>query len=194
MLRKVCVHEMINNLDSVYSLRRTELRLTVNYLYDKAGSPVNVGEHLFLTVLNMITRMMWGGTVKVEERAALAAEFRHVVDEMTTLLGTPNVSDFFPALKRFDIQGLARKMKGLRDIFDGIFDAIIQQRLNAKVGNNGVRDEESKDFLQYLLQLVDDKDAKTPFTTIHLKAMLMVCIYISPRSRSLTHHINTYVS
>ncbi|KAL0331406.1 UNVERIFIED_CONTAM: Flavonoid 3'-monooxygenase [Sesamum angustifolium] len=171
MLRKVCVREMLSNnsLDSVYALRRRELRQAIKYLYSRAGSPVNVGEQMFLAVLNVITSMMWGGTVTGEERAGLGAEFKQVVGEMTELLGIPNLSDFYPGLERFDLQGVKKKMKGLAQRFDKIFETIIEQRLkiNGEVGASG------KDFLQFLLQLKDEGDAKTPLTMTHVKALLM---------------------
>ncbi|KAL0312792.1 UNVERIFIED_CONTAM: Flavonoid 3'-monooxygenase [Sesamum radiatum] len=169
MLRKVCVREMLshNSLDSVYALRRRELRQAIKYLYGRAGSPVNVGEQMFLAVLNVITSMMWGGTVSGEERAGLGAEFKQVVGEMTELLGMPNLSDFYPGLERFDLQGVQKKMKGLAQRFDKIFETIIEQRL--KMSGK----ESSKDFLQFLLQLKDEGDAKTPLTMTHVKALLM---------------------
>ncbi|KAK4486406.1 hypothetical protein RD792_009080 [Penstemon davidsonii] len=170
MLRKVCVREMLSNntLDSVYALRRKELRETISYLYSRAGSPVNVGEQMFLTMMNVITSMLWGGTVKGEERVGLGAEFKQVVGEMTALLGMPNLSDFYPGLSRFDLQGIQKKMNGLAKRFDGIFENIIAQRL--KINGEG---NESKDFLQVLLHLKDEGDAKTPLTMTHVKALLM---------------------
>lgn len=182
MLRKVCVREMLSNssMDSVYGLRRRELRQTIGYLHGKAGTAVDVGEQMFLTVLNVITGMMWGGTVKAEEREGLGAEFKEVVGEMTALLGAPNFSDFFPALERLDLQGIQKKMKVLAKRFDRIFETIIEQRLKMSGG------EESKDFLQILLQMKDEEDAKTPFTMTHVKALLMVCI-INYLFLSLTH-------
>ncbi|CAK9173162.1 unnamed protein product [Ilex paraguariensis] len=172
MLRKVCVREMLSNatLDSVYSLRRREIRQTIKYLYNRAGSPANVGEQMFLTVLNVITNMLWGGTVKGEERKNLGAEFRQVVTEMTELLGMPNVSDFYPGLARFDLQGIKKKMKGLAERFDRIFETMIDQRVKM----DSATAKESKDFLQVLLQLKDEGDAKMPLTMTHLKALLMV--------------------
>lgn len=168
MLRKICVREMLCNqtLDSVYSLRRKEIRNTVKYLYNHVGSPVNVGEQMFLTVLNVITGMMWGGTVKAEDREKLGAEFRQVINEMTGLLGMPNLSDFYPGLTRFDLQGIKKKMTVLAKKFDGIFETMIDQR--RKMGG-----DENKDFLQFLLQLKDGGDSKTPFTMTHLKSLLM---------------------
>lgn len=170
MLRKVCVREMLGHstLDSVYGLRRRELRQTIGYLYGKAGTPVNVGEQMFLTAMNVITSMMWGGTVKGEERAGLGAEFRQVVGDITTMLGSPNFSDFFPGLARFDLQGIAKKTRVLAARFDKIFEKIIDEREKM----NG---EEGKDFLQILLQqLKEGGDAKTPLTMTHVKALLMV--------------------
>lgn len=198
MLRRVCVREMLSNstLDSVYDLRRRELRQTIKYLYSQAGSPVNVGEQMFLTVMNVITSMLWGGTVKGEERAGVGAEFKQVVGEMTGLMGMPNLSDFYPGLERFDLQGIRKKMKGLAMRFDRIFETIIDQRL--KINGQATGDEkgdDSKDFLQFLLQMKDDGDAKTPFTMTHLKALLMVCLYYQISHSTHTHaHIYVYLS
>ncbi|KAL4602573.1 hypothetical protein ACB092_10G062500 [Castanea dentata] len=172
MLRKVCVIKMLSNttLDSVYELRRKQVRETVGYFYRRVGSPVNIGEQMFLTVMNVITNMMWGGTVEGEERSSLGADFKEVVSEMTELLGKPNISDFFPGLARFDLQGIKKKMDGLAKRFDRIFDVMISQRLEIdKEGGS----KDSKDFLQFLLKLKDEGDSKTPMTMIHLKALLM---------------------
>lgn len=193
MLRKVCVLKMLSNttLDSVYSLRRKRVRDTVWYLYNQIGSPVNVGEQMFLTVLNVITNMLWGGMVEGDERASLGAEFREVVSEMTELLGKPNISDFFPGLARFDLQGIERRMDGYMRRFDRIFDNMIEKRLKmdknggSRAAADGNSSEENKDFLQFLLKLKDEGDPKTPLTMIHLKALLMVCVFFS-RIRRIT--------
>ncbi|XP_052210696.1 flavonoid 3'-monooxygenase CYP75B137-like [Diospyros lotus] len=177
MLRKVCVREMLSNasMDSVYALRRRELRRTINYIYRRRGSPVNIGEKMFLNVLNVITNMLWGGTVKGEERGSLGAEFRTVVAEITELLGKPNISDFFPGLAPFDLQGIRKQLKGLTRRFDRIFEVMIDQRLDMEEGK-GDGDKETKDFLQLLLKLKQEGDSgetKTPLTMTHIKALLM---------------------
>ncbi|EEF50979.1 cytochrome P450, putative [Ricinus communis] len=173
MLRKVCVLKMLSNttLDSVYTLRRHEVRQTVGYIYNRSGSPVNFGEQVFLTILNVITNMLWGGTVQGEERATLGAEFREVVAEMTDLLGKPNISDFFPGLGLFDLQGLQKKMHSLAKQFDEIFERMINKRL--KMDKEGESGKECKDFLHFLLKVKEEGDSKTPLTMTHLKALLM---------------------
>uniref|UniRef100_A0A803PLX9 Cytochrome P450 n=1 Tax=Cannabis sativa TaxID=3483 RepID=A0A803PLX9_CANSA len=166
MLRKVCVLKMLSNttLDSVYELRRREVRKTVGYFYSRVGSPVGVGEQMFLTILNVITNMLWGGSVEGEERDKLGSEFRQIISEITELLGKPNVSDFYPGLARFDLQGVGKQMTKLALRFDMMFENLIAQRLK------GV--SERRDFLQYLLELKEEVDSKTPLTLIQIKALL----------------------
>ncbi|XP_006355529.1 flavonoid 3'-monooxygenase-like [Solanum tuberosum] len=172
MLRKLCVRDMLScsSLDSVYALRRRELRQSINYFYSQKGLPVNIGEQMFLTVFNVITSMLWGGTVKGGERASLGAEFRHVVTEIVELVSIPNLSDFYPGLTWFDFQGVIKKMKVVLKRFDKIFESIIDQR--QKLDRNGVV-QESKDFLQVLLKLKDEADPKMPLTMTEIKALLM---------------------
>ncbi|KAK8471383.1 hypothetical protein PHAVU_003G214375 [Phaseolus vulgaris] len=176
MLRKVCTAKMLSNitLDSVYDLRRNEMRKTVSYLYGRAESAVNVGEQVFLTVMNVITSMMWGTAVEGAERETLGAEFRELVAEMTQLLGKPNLSDFFPWLARFDLQGVEKEMQVLASRFDGIFERMIGERVKVDEEENGKR-KERKDFLQFLLDLKDSEsgDSKTPLTLTHIKALFM---------------------
>ncbi|XP_054809529.1 flavonoid 3'-monooxygenase CYP75B137-like [Prosopis cineraria] len=173
MLRKVCVLKMLSNttLDSVYQLRRNEIRKTVGYIYSRVGSPVRIGEQIFLTVLNVITNMMWGGTLEGDERDVVGAEFRTAVAHMTELLGKPNLSDFFSGLARFDLQGVEKQMRLLAEQFDRIFEKMINKRLRRN--NEGETGEESKDFLQFLLKLTEEEDSKTRLTITHLKALLM---------------------
>ncbi|KAL4602574.1 hypothetical protein ACB092_10G062600 [Castanea dentata] len=149
-LRKV--FKMLSNtitLDSVYMIRRKQM---------------------FLIVMNVVTNMMWGETGEGEEGASLGSDFKEVVSLMTELMGKPNISDFYPGLARFDLQGIKRQMVGLAKRFDRIFDVVINQRLKIdKEGGN----KESKDFLQFLLKLKDEGDSKTPLTMIHLKALFV---------------------
>ncbi|KAI3971342.1 hypothetical protein MKX01_008186 [Papaver californicum] len=68
MLRKVCVREMLSN-HSMDAVRRL-----VQHVHSKIGSPVDVGEQMFLTILNVITSMMWGGTLKGDGRTKIGAD------------------------------------------------------------------------------------------------------------------------
>jgi len=175
MLRKLCVNRILRNamLDSSTDLRRRETRQTVRYLADQArvGSPVNLGEQIFLMMLNVVTQMLWGTTVKEEEREVVGAEFLEVIREMNDLLLVPNISDFFPVLSRFDLQGLAKRMRRPAQRMDQMFDRIINQRLGMDRDSS---DGRAVDFLDVLLKVKDEEAEKTKLTMNDVKAVLMV--------------------
>ncbi|KAL5541063.1 hypothetical protein UlMin_042636 [Ulmus minor] len=78
MLRKIFVREMLSseNLNAFYSHRRNQLKKSLRDVYSKVGTPMDVGEVAFCTVMNMITSMFWGGTLDGEEETRLSTEIR----------------------------------------------------------------------------------------------------------------------
>ncbi|KAI7989671.1 Cytochrome P450 71A1 [Camellia lanceoleosa] len=74
MRRKVCVRDMLGTatLDTVYSLRRREIKNTMAYLYNRVGSPVNVGEQTHVKAL--LRDMVVGGTDTTSNTVEFAME------------------------------------------------------------------------------------------------------------------------
>lgn len=74
--------------------------------------------------------MLWGGgTVEEEEKSRIdALEFRKVIVELNNLAGTPNVSDFFPVLRCFDIQGVERQATAHSAWLDRKIDLVFDHR------------------------------------------------------------------
>lgn len=175
MLRKICVLKLLSRktLDSFYELRRKEVRERTRFLYEKGQEKlaVNVGDQLFLTMMNLTTNMLWGGSVKAENMESVGTEFKGVISEITRLLSEPNVSDFFPWLARFDLQGLVKQMRLSAHKLDAIFDGAIEQMQKLGSRNDG----ECKDFLQHLMKLKDQEaNSETPITVNHVKGVLVV--------------------
>ncbi|XP_077235491.1 flavonoid 3'-monooxygenase CYP75B137-like [Tasmannia lanceolata] len=177
LLRRVCSRDLMSNksLDSVYHLRRQEVRQMVRDVHSSINGPVDLSELTFLTVLNVLTSTVWGGTLDGEGRRTIAAEFREWTQDAMALCAKPNISDLFPVLARFDIQRVVREMNKLAEWMDKVFDTIIGQRreMDSKEGEKKGNKEESKDFLKLLLELTEDGDRKTPFTVTDLKALLL---------------------
>jgi hypothetical protein len=69
---------------------------------------------------------------------------------------------------------VVKEMDVLVPRFDRIFEKMIGERKKKEVEG---KENESKDFLQFLLNLKDEGDSKTPFTSTHVKALLMVCFF-----------------
>ncbi|KAJ3690715.1 hypothetical protein LUZ61_019879 [Rhynchospora tenuis] len=170
MLRRICVREMLSphSLDAVSSIRQQEMRSTVRHIHASSGNPVDIGAEIFLNVMNIVTNTMWGGTLEGDrETESVGQDFKELVANIMDLLGRPNVSDFFPALARFDLQGVKRKMTVLREKFDNIFERMIEK----KSYDEGKR---TKDLLEFMLRMErEGGDSKTPFTMSHVKALLL---------------------
>ncbi|PIA32656.1 hypothetical protein AQUCO_04400087v1 [Aquilegia coerulea] len=171
-LRMICVQHILNktSLDALYILRRRQLRRTVKFLYSKIGSPIDVADQMFFTSLNTIISMLWGGTVKDDEMSSAGKEFQQAIVEAIALMGETNISDFFPLLARFDIQGIAHRAQTLFMWFDRILDSIINERI--KLNQAGGKNEKS-DFLDILLELKDSGDTKIQITIANIKALFL---------------------
>ncbi|KAL5746101.1 hypothetical protein ACOSP7_027247 [Xanthoceras sorbifolium] len=176
-LRKIFVRELMSKtcLDACHALRRQEVRKMVEEVYAKVGSPINIGDQMFLTVLNVIMSMSWGGLLHGEDRSRVGFQFRQVVDEIVELWGAPNISDLFPVLARFDLQGVESKMKNLSSWFDRFFESLINIRTkdHQDGGENKKEEKGSKDFLETLLELTQQGDNKSSLSMNQVKVLLL---------------------
>ena len=181
--RKILVREMLSNTnisDSFYH-RKVEVKKCIKDVYEKKiGCPINIGELAFLTATNSIMSMIWGETLQGEKGAAIGAEFRALVSELMVLIGTPNVSDLYPALARLDLQGIEKRTRKVFKWIDRLFDSAIEKRMN--VNENGENKSEKKDFLQYLLELTKSDGDSASMTMDEIKAILIVCFLVQPLS------------
>ncbi|XP_068635805.1 flavonoid 3'-monooxygenase CYP75B137-like [Aristolochia californica] len=169
MHRKLAVSEILNSskLDIFKDLRRGEIRFMVRQVYGKIDAPVNLADLMLVTMLDVITGMLWGGTFREDERRRLAAELRPVVNDVLEVFARFDVFEFFPVLPRFDLLGLVRRTDELATRLHRILDAVIDQRLAMyRSGETG-----DKDFLQLLLKTTEEnEDQKMPMTTSDVKA------------------------
>nr|AXL93718.1 Cytochrome P450 [Tanacetum cinerariifolium] len=165
-LRKVLVHEVLSNvnLEASHSYRRVEIRKTIKNVHDMIGTSVDINEISFSTVLSVLTNIVWGkGLAKGAEDSNLSDEIRKVVSGIVEVAEGLNISDFFPTLTRFDLQGVDRRMKKQMKQFDYIFETTIEERINSNptVTEEASQQKGGKDFLQILLELKDQISASS---------------------------------
>ncbi|XP_024995390.1 flavonoid 3',5'-hydroxylase-like [Cynara cardunculus var. scolymus] len=101
----------------------------------------------------------------------LGVELRQVLLKIVELLGTANVSDFFPVVARLDLQGVVGEKRRQRMVVEGIFDRIINERMASKVEET-TEEEGRRDLLQILLELREEKSTSS-FTITQIKALFM---------------------
>ncbi|KAL4361684.1 hypothetical protein GQ457_04G038840 [Hibiscus cannabinus] len=164
-MRKFLIREMLSksSLEASYSLRRREILHMVKDIHGKTGSSVKLGEQVALTTVKVLIRSLWGGS---SEKGSDLIEMRGKLEEFVRLMGAPNVSDIIPVFAPFDLQGIESKSRNIVVWFYGIFESVIKKRL--KTG-----DDQSKDFLQVMLEMNHRGDNKTSLTDMEVKALLL---------------------
>ncbi|XP_012087108.1 labd-13Z-ene-9,15,16-triol synthase, chloroplastic [Jatropha curcas] len=173
-IRKVFVREMLSNsnLDACCPLREREVKKAITYVFSRAdNNSINFGEFVFEIAANAIIRMLCGGTLEGEKLGSFVPEFSRLAEEIMVLQGKPNVSDFFPLLARFDLQGLEKQTRKVFLFLEKILNPVIEQRLNMSAKDE--KSEKKRDFLQILLDFNRNGDAETSITSKQLKALLI---------------------
>ncbi|XP_073124549.1 labd-13Z-ene-9,15,16-triol synthase, chloroplastic-like [Henckelia pumila] len=174
-MRKLFVREMLSNrnLEASYHLRKDEVRKVVKSLCMKikTGSSVEISELIFVTELNVVFNMLWGGTMDKKIMDRIGSEFREAISKVVDLLGKPNVSDFFPVLAKLDVQGIEKETKRLMPCIDEILDSVIYERMKTMASGKS-RDEGRKDFLQILLELKEQNVSNRSIDLPQIKAIL----------------------
>ncbi|KAK4389420.1 cytochrome [Sesamum angolense] len=173
------VREMLSNtnLEATYNLRREEVRKVVKEIYSKIGTPMDICELAFKIDLNVIINLIWGGKIQGERRDRILTSLLPVLANMLDLLVKPNISDFFPALARFDIQGVAKEMTTLLQRVEGITKDAIDERMknpSKKMEAVEAKKDGRTDFLQILVDLMQEEDNKESLGEAQIKAIAIV--------------------
>nr|AJD25238.1 cytochrome P450 CYP706G11 [Salvia miltiorrhiza] len=162
-MRKVLVRETQSSsaLHASRELRRDQVRKAVRSIYSNIGQPVAFGKLAFQTEVSLLMNLMWGGlhSHSGEDRERLGTEFKALNSQISKLLGKPNISDLFPFLSIFDLQGVKKQMGKVVDSLDNILEQFISQheKLSGALDNEG-----RKDFLQIVMEHKENKDSDLP--------------------------------
>ncbi|KAK2664786.1 hypothetical protein Ddye_003360 [Dipteronia dyeriana] len=175
-MRKLFVSRMMSNasLDACYTLRKQEVHNIIRDVYNRSGNPIDIGELSTAASINVVQNMLWGCTLEGEKGTNLGVELRVLFGELMVLFGALNISDIFPVLSRFDMQGIAKRTKEISLHIEKIIDCAIERYKNMVTIRGRVlgNKDGKKDFLQILLELQEHEDSEMSFTIAQLKAML----------------------
>ncbi|KAM6557066.1 hypothetical protein CsatB_004085 [Cannabis sativa] len=96
-----------------------------------------------------------------------------MTEDLMMLVAKLNVSDIFPALKWFDLQGIERDTRKIHRAFEVMIENAMAKR--KKVMSNPLAVKSSrKDFLQFLMELCENQNTEeAPITTSEIKGLLM---------------------
>ncbi|WCJ26177.1 cytochrome P450 family 76 subfamily C polypeptide 2 [Euphorbia peplus] len=148
-LRTLCKTELFSSKATEFQEAKREMKVNkmVEFVKKLEGNEVKVREIGFVTVFNMLSCILVSqNLMSYEEKNG---DMRWLLERILEVASTPNLSDCYPILGRFDLQGLQKKIKELHERCFGIFEGIVEERRECKE-----RDDNSmfsRDFLDTLI-------------------------------------------
>ncbi|ESR36916.1 cytochrome P450 family 76 subfamily C polypeptide 7 [Citrus sinensis] len=155
-------------LDANQDLRRKKIKDLLAYVEENcsAGKTIDFGQTAFNTSLNLLSNTIFSmDLVDPNER-----EFKDTVWGIMEEVGKPNLSDHFPLLKMLDLQGIRRRNTLYSGKMFEVLDRLIDQRLKQRQEHGCSISTESKDTLDTLLNIIQEKSVE--FDTKHIKHLL----------------------
>ncbi|CAL9137183.1 unnamed protein product [Musa textilis] len=187
--RRMCLLELFSakRLESYEYIRVEEVRALLRGLFESAGTPVLLKDHLSTVSLNVICRMVLGKKyLDQSEAAAIVSpeEFKQMLDELFLLNGVMNIGDSIPWLDFLDLHGYIRRMKKLSKRFDRFLEHVLDEhnQRRRREGDEFV----ARDMVDVLLQLADDPDLDVKLERHGVKAFTQDLIAGGTESSAVT--------
>lgn len=171
--RRLCSTQLFasQSLDKLQHLRHERFGRLVRHIkvsYCPVGKPVDIGQVAFGTTVNLMSSTIFGIDL-VDTEFESAQEFKELVWRIMEDAGKPNLSDYFPAVKRFDLQGIKRHIKPSYTRLHEIIEDVIEKRLRER---DSASSPKRGDFLDVLLDQCQDDNSD--FDRENIKPLLLV--------------------
>ena len=122
-------------------------------------------------MLNLMSNTVFSVDL-VDPEFETAGEFKELVWRIMEDAGKVNLADYFPVLKKLDLQGVRRHVKVSYIRLHQIFDKIIRKRLKDRESSI----ERNGDFLDVLLDQCQLNQEVSDFSLESIKPLILVSI------------------
>ncbi|KAK4281836.1 hypothetical protein QN277_013284 [Acacia crassicarpa] len=188
-IKKLCMSQLLGarTLDQLLPVRRQETLRFLRVLLNKAerGEVVDVGGELLTLSNNIVSRMLMGQTCSDDDGEA--QEIRQLVRDAAVVTGTFNVSDFIWFFKNWDVQGIKKKTKEIRDRFDTLMNRVIREHQEERRKKKEAGEAyESNDLLHILLDIYEDERSEIKLSMENIKAFILDIFMAGTDTSALT--------
>ncbi|KAK1366233.1 hypothetical protein POM88_041794 [Heracleum sosnowskyi] len=165
------------SLDIFQPVRRQEICSMVNVMLSKAKArvKVDIGAELMRLNNNVLSRIIM--RERCSENEDEAGKVKTMIKEVSNVIGIFNLCDYIWFCKKWDLQGIKRKLVGVRGRYDIMMDRIIHEHIDMrrkkkrKVHGDGACTE--KDLLDILLDISEDKSMEIRLSIENIKAFIL---------------------
>ncbi|KAL5545523.1 hypothetical protein UlMin_005210 [Ulmus minor] len=174
-MKKICMSELFcgRRLDQFAPIKHQEIRSFLHLVLKKAEARevVDVRGELIRMINNVISRMAVSKRCSGSENDA--DEIRKLVTDTVGVAGKFNVSDYFPVLKKLDVQGYGKRLKEIRERFDNMMERIMKEHEEARKKEKEGGDDTVKDFLDILVDISEDESSEIRLSRENIKAFML---------------------
>ncbi|CAI9302987.1 unnamed protein product [Lactuca saligna] len=174
-VKKLSTVELLGNqnLSHFLPIRTHEIHELLRTIMEKSKRKevVNLTEEFLKLTNNVICQMMM--SIRCSGTNNEADEAKNLVREVTTIFGEFNVSDFIWFCKNIDLQGFKKRYEDTHRRYDALLEKIISEREEKRRREGKGEDNKGKDFLDMLLDVLEEGKAEIKITRDHIKALIL---------------------
>ncbi|KDP25502.1 hypothetical protein JCGZ_20658 [Jatropha curcas] len=152
-LRTICKSELFSAkaLEAQQCKREEKVMEMIGFIKEMEGKEVKVREVAMVTVFNMLSSIMVSkDLMSLDKQENGDGEMGLLLEKILELASTPNISDLYPILGRFDLQGLQKKIMELHGRFFEICEGIVEERREEK-RRGSILGSNQRDFIDTLI-------------------------------------------
>lgn len=173
-LRKIAHSNLfsVNKLDANQHLRSRKVNELIGYVTrcSQTRQAIDINWATFRTSLNLLSNTIFSKDM-ADPYQDSAKEFRDLIWNIMVDIGKPNLGDFFPVLKKMDLQGVHRRMTGHFGNLIKILDDLVTERM--ALNRSGTQLVENNDVLDELIKISLGNPEQ--FDKTHMERMFLVC-------------------
>ncbi|KAF5189265.1 Cytochrome p450 [Thalictrum thalictroides] len=157
-LRTIVKAELLSTdvVDKTTIVREEKAKELIDLLSSKQGQVVNLGDFIFTTAANTLSRLLFSKDfISLENESLVGGFSKENIKTIVNLASTPNIGDHYTIFSGLDIQGLGKKSAECLGRLYASWNNLVSGRQETKCGDHVNKD---KDFLDVLLANGFSKD------------------------------------
>ncbi|GAB2227783.1 hypothetical protein Droror1_Dr00009610 [Drosera rotundifolia] len=159
-MRRICASHMFSGskLDASQEIRGKKVLELMSYIENgcRTGTPISIGLAAFNLILNILSRTFFSKDFADPDTEG-GTEFQDLIWAILVVAGKPNLSDFFPALKMLDPQGIRRRSEILSTKLHSMFESMVNERLQER---KSLGSPTKNDVLDALIDTIQDNNGQ----------------------------------
>lgn len=141
-------------IEATKAMRMKRVQELVNFISEcsEREETVDISHASFVTALNIISNILFSVSLGSYD-SKNSSVFHELMTGVMEAIGNPDLANFFPFLRFFDLQGNSKKMKDYSERLFQVFRGFYDDRIVENSSRTDEKDVSSNDFVDVLIDL-----------------------------------------